>query len=53
MLVYRLTDRADGAQCIGYVFQDRMQIVEIFFWYATQEAADETKVIMETIREKE
>ncbi len=50
MLVYRLTDDADGAKCIGYVFQDRTQIVEVFFWYGTQEAADTTKAIMETIR---
>ena len=53
MLVYRVTDQADGAQCIGYVFQDRTQIVEVFFGYATQEAADTTKAIMETIRERE
>lgn len=53
MLVYRVTDKADGAPCIGYVFQDGTQIVEVFFWYATQEAADRTKVIMETIRVRE
>lgn len=49
-LVYRLTDEADGTNCIGYVFQDRTQIVEVFFWYATQEAADTAKAVMETIR---
>lgn len=53
MLVYRLEDSSDGAQCIGYVFQDGTQIVEVFFWYATQEAAETTRSIMETIREKE
>ena len=49
MLVYRVTDDADGAPCIGYVFEDGDQIVEVFFWYATQDAADMTKKIMETI----
>ena len=49
MLVYRVTDDADGAPCIGYVFEDGDRIVEIFFWYATQEAADLTKQIMESI----
>ena len=51
MLVYRITDEADGAPCIGYAFMDGNRIVEIFFWYATQEAADLTKNIMETIHE--
>ena len=50
MLVYRVTDEADGAPCIGYVFEDGDRIIEIFFWYATQEAADTTKTIMESIR---
>lgn len=53
MLVYRVTDEADGAPCIGYVFEDGGRIVEIFFWYATQEAADQTKTIMETVRPAE
>ena len=50
MLVYRVMDEADGAPCIGYAFVDGTQIVEVFFWYATQEAADLTKRIIETIR---
>ena len=50
MLVYRVTDEADGAPCIGYVFEDGDRIIEIFFWYATQEAADTSKAIMESIR---
>lgn len=50
MLVYRVTDKADGAPCIGYVMMDGTQVVEVFFWYATQEAADITKRIMESIR---
>lgn len=53
MLCYRLTDDADEAPCIGYVFEDGDRIIEIAFWYATQEAADKTKEIMETIREAE
>ncbi len=50
MLVYRVKDEADGAPCIGYAFMDGTQTIEIFFWYATQEAADLTRLIMETIR---
>ena len=50
MLVYRVTDSADGTPCIGYVMMDGTQVVEVFFWYATQEAADLTKQIMESIR---
>ncbi len=53
MLVYRVTDEADGAPCIGYAFMDGTQTIEIFFWYATQEAADLTRHIMETIREND
>ena len=51
MLVYRVTDEADGAPCIGYAFVDGTRTVEVFVWYATQEAADMTKTIMESIRE--
>ena len=50
MLCFRITDDADGAPCIGYVFEDGEMLIEINFWYATQEAANETKVIMETVR---
>ena len=53
MLCFRLIDEEDGAPCIGYVFEDGDMLIEIDFWYATQEAADETKAIMETIRMKE
>ena len=52
MLCFRITDEADGAPCIAYVFEDRNMLIEIDFWYATQEAADETKTIMESIRKK-
>ena len=51
MLVFRVQDEEDDAQGIVYVFEDGELIIEINFWYATQEAADETKTIMETIRE--
>lgn len=51
MLVFRTEDEEDGAPGIVYVIDDGEWIVEIEFWYATQEAADETKTIMETIRE--
>ena len=52
MLVYRTQDPADGAPCIGYVFEDGGMLVEVFFWYATQEAADDTARIISSIREK-
>ena len=52
MLVYRLMDEADGAPCIGYVFEDGDMLVEIIFWYATQEAADETMKIISSVKEK-
>ena len=51
MLCFRTMDEEDGAPCIGYVFEDGEWMIEIDFWYATQEAGDETKKIMETIRE--
>ena len=50
MLCYRTEDEADGAPCVGYVFLDGDWVIEIDFWYATQEAADMTKEIMESIR---
>ncbi len=53
MLVYRFTDEADGAPGISYAFADGDRMIEIIFWYATQEAADMTKTIMESIRVKE
>ena len=52
MLCFRITDDADGAPCITYVFEDGEMLIEINFWYATQEAADETAAIMESIRER-
>ena len=52
MLIFRMTDEADGAPGIGYVFEDGDWIIEINFWYATQEAADETERIISSIKEK-
>lgn len=50
MLVYWVKDEADGTPGIGYVFEDGEWMIEILFWYATQEAADQTVEIMESIR---
>ena len=50
MLVYRVTDEADGAQGLGYIFVDGDRFVEVVFWYATEEAAETAKLIMESIR---
>ena len=52
MLIFRMTDEADGASGIGYVFEDGDWIIEINFWYATQEAAEETERIISSIKEK-
>lgn len=51
MLVFRTEDEEDGTPGIVYVFEDGELIIEINFWYATREAADLTKTIMESIRE--
>ena len=51
MLCYRTVDEEDQAPCVGYVLLDGDWLIEIDFWYATQEAADMTKTIMESIRE--
>ncbi len=42
-----------GMKGIGYILQDGDATLEILFWYATQEAADATKTIMESIGETE
>ena len=49
MLVFRTTDEEDGAPCIGYVFEDGDWLVEVDFWYATKEAANQTAKIISTI----
>ena len=50
MVCVRMKDESDGAPGIGYIFEDGDLMIEIDFWYATQEAAEKTKLIMETIR---
>ena len=50
MIVYRITDEADGTPGIGYVLEDGGTVVEVIFWFATQEAADLSQSIIETIR---
>ena len=52
-LCFRTVDEADGAPCIGYVFEDGELMIEIDFWYSSQQAGDMTKTIMESIRIKE
>ena len=50
MIVYRYTpDDPAEMKCIGYIFQDGNLIQQIAFWYGTQKAADQTKIIMESI----
>lgn len=50
MVCFRVIDREDGAPCIGYVFEDGDWMIEIDFWYSTQEAADRTTEIISSIR---
>ena len=51
MICYRMKDEdADATPCIGYVIEDGGFIIEIDFWYATQEAADQAAEIIQTIR---
>ena len=49
MLVSWVTDEADGAPGISYLFFDGNWVEEVFFWYATQEAADMTAEIIMSI----
>ena len=51
MLCFRTMDESDKAPCIGYVFVDGEWIVEVDFWYSTQEAADLTTSIISSIHE--
>ena len=57
MIVYRVSDPQDppekGMKCIGYVFLEKDAAQMICFWYATQEAADLTAKIMESITDKD
>lgn len=49
MLCFRTRDDADGAPCIGYVFEDGEWMIEVDFWYATEEAARLSGQIISTI----
>ena len=49
MLCYRQQDETDGTPCVGYIFEEDGWIIEIDFWYATEEAAEMTVKIMESI----
>lgn len=51
MLCFRTMDESDKTPCIGYVFEDGNWIVEIDFWYATEEAANLTAAIISSIHE--
>ena len=50
-IVYRITDETDGTPGIGYVLEDGGTVIEVIFWFATEEAANMTRTIMESIRE--
>ena len=51
MLCFRTIDESDKAPCIGYVFEDGEWMIEVDFWYATEEAADLTKTIISSIHQ--
>ena len=53
MLCFRTVDEADGAPCIGYVFEDGEWLVEVDFWYANDEAARLAGKVISSIREAE
>ena len=50
VLCYRTEDDTDGARCAGYVLMDGDWLIEISFWYASEDAAKEAEEIMKTIR---
>ena len=47
MIVFRTTDPGDppetAMKCVGYLLEDGEKVQMICFWYATQEAADQTE----------
>ena len=49
MLCFRTIDESDKAPCVGYVFVDGDWIVELDFWYSTEEAAKLTTQIISSI----
>ena len=51
MLCFRILDESDKAPCIGYVFEDGDWMIEVDFWYATEEAARLTGSIISSIHE--
>jgi hypothetical protein len=51
MLCFRTMDESDKAPCIGYVFEDGDWLVELDFWYSTEEAANLTTQIISSIHE--
>ena len=51
MLCFRTMDESDQAPCIGYVFEDGEWMIEIDFWYATEEAANLTTSIISSIHQ--
>ena len=50
MIVYRLMDETDGTPGIGYVLVNGDTVIEVIFWFATQEAAELSQSIMKTVR---
>ncbi len=48
-LVFQETDESDGTSCVGYSYLTENQMIEISFFYTTQDAMDLTKVIMESM----
>jgi len=53
MLCYRAVDTSlDQAPCIGYAMREGESIIEICFWYATQEAGDLTEQIISSISQR-
>ena len=51
MLCFRTMDDSDKAPCVGYVFEEGDWIIEIDFWYSTEEAAGLTTSIISSIHE--
>ena len=49
LLCYQAVDEVDEAPCIGFVFIDGDQVLELVFWYADQKAADQITAIMDTL----
>ena len=50
-LAFRDRDDADNAPCIGYAYLYEGWMIEIAFFYSTNEAGEMTKTIMESFRE--